>query len=306
MKYVVIGAGGTGGPVGALLTKAGKDVTVIARGAHCRAMQAHGLAVERLWLQETEVLPVKACTMEEFAEKADVVFVCVKYYSMADVIPFIRKIIHKETIVIPILNIYGTGGKIQEKIPEVLVLDGCIYISAEIKAPGRILMHSDICRIVYGLRNHELPEVLYQIQKDLRDAQISAVISENIQRDALRKFSYVAPIGACGLYLDATAGEFQKEGAAREMFKAMVRELLDLAAAMDIEVKEDWVAINLKILDVLPPETTTSMQRDVMAGKVSEMDGLVFEVLRLAQQYGVSMPVYEKVAQTFRQNAQYR
>lgn len=306
MKYVVIGAGGTGGPVGALLTKAGKDVTVIARGAHCRAMQAHGLAVERLWLQETEVLPVKACTMEEFAEKADVVFVCVKYYSMADVIPFIRKIIHKDTIVIPILNIYGTGGKIQEKIPEVLVLDGCIYISAEIKAPGRILMHSDICRIVYGLRNHELPEVLYQIQKDLRDAQISAVISENIQRDALRKFSYVAPIGACGLYLDATAGEFQKEGAAREMFKAMVRELLDLAAAMDIEVKEDWVAINLKILDVLPPETTTSMQRDVMAGKVSEMDGLVFEVLRLAQQYGVSMPVYEKVAQTFRQNAQYR
>lgn len=299
MKYVVIGAGGTGGGIGVLMAKAGKDVTLIARGAHLEAIKERGLVIEKLWENQMETVQVDACAMEEYQGQADVIFVCVKYYSLDSTVPFIRRISGKNTVVIPILNIYGTGGKLQEVLPDILVTDGCIYISAEIKAPGHILMHSNICRIVYGLRNHEVPDILKQIHKDLTDCKIKAVISENIQRDALRKFSYVAPIGACGLYLNATAGEFQKEGRPREMFKAMVTELMALAGAMGIEIEEDWVSINLNILDTLLPETTTSMQRDVMAGKVSEMDGLVFEVIRMAEKYHVDMPVYTMVAEKF-------
>ena len=303
MKYLVIGCGGTGAPIGAMLTRAGKDVTLIARGKHYDAMKDNGLLIERLWNWTEEKVDVKTETMESYDDHPDVIFVCVKYYSLESTIDFIKNIVHKETIVIPVLNVYGTGGRLQESIPECRILDGCIYISAEIKEPGMILMHSDIFRIVYGTREHEIPDVLYKIQNDLKDSGIDAIISKNIQRDALRKFSYVAPIGACGLYLGAAAGDFQKEGSARDMFKSMIRELLVLADAMGIEVKEDWVAINMKILDALLPETTTSMQRDVLAGRQSEMDGLVFEVLRLAEKYAVELPVYRKVAESFRQNA---
>ena len=49
MKYLIIGAGGTGGPLGFYLTKAGKDVTLIARGAHLKALSEQGLTMERLW-----------------------------------------------------------------------------------------------------------------------------------------------------------------------------------------------------------------------------------------------------------------
>ena len=55
--------------------------------------------------------------------------------------------------------------------------------------------------------------------------------------------------------------------------------------------------INLDILSALPPETTTSMQRDVMAHKPSELEGLVFEVVRMGQKYHVPVPMYEKVAE---------
>lgn len=47
MKYAIIGAGGTGGILGFYMTKAGKDVTLIARGRHLAAMQESGLAVEK-------------------------------------------------------------------------------------------------------------------------------------------------------------------------------------------------------------------------------------------------------------------
>ncbi|MBQ1514682.1 MAG: 2-dehydropantoate 2-reductase, partial [Lachnospiraceae bacterium] len=63
---------------------------------------------------------------------------------------------------------------------------------------------------------------------------------------------------------------------------------------------EDIVARNLAILDALSADATTSMQRDIDAGKQSEIDGLVYEVVRLGREYGVSLPEYEKIAEACR------
>ncbi|MDD7740732.1 MAG: 2-dehydropantoate 2-reductase [Fusicatenibacter sp.] len=296
MKYLIIGAGGTGGVVGAFMTRAGKDVTLIARGEHLKSMQEHGLTLERLWDGSRETIRVKASDMEHYQEKPDVIFVCVKGYSLEDTIPFIRRVAHADTIVIPILNIYGTGGRMQKKLPELLVTDGCIYVSANILEPGVILQHGKILRIVFGVRAVEeyRPE-LEKIRDDLISSGIDGILSENIQRDALEKFSYVSPIGAAGLYYGANAGDFQKEGEPRETFKTMIREIAALAEALGVPFEKDMVEVNLKILGNLLPEATTSMQRDVMEGKPSEVDGLVSEVVRLGHQYQVPVPTYEKV-----------
>ena len=273
MKYLIIGAGGTGGVVGYYMTKAGKDVTLIARGAHLKQMQTKGLILEKMWDQSTETITVKASDMGNYTEKPD-------------------------TIVIPILNIYGTGAKMQKELSELLVTDGCIYVSANIKEPGVLLQHGKILKVVFGVREkEEYRPVLKEIEKDLCDSSIYGVLSENIRRDALEKFSYVSPIGAAGLYYHATAGDFQKEGEQRETFKAMIREIAALADAMGVPFEKDMVGVNLRILANLAPEATTSMQRDVYAGKSSEIDGLVYEVVRMGQEYGVAVPVYEKVAE---------
>lgn len=297
MKYVIIGAGGTGGIIGAYMTKSGKDVTLIARGRHLEAMQKNGLKIERIWTDIQETVPVRAMTMEEYVDKADVVLVCVKGYSLDETIPFIKKISHDDTVVIPVLNIYGTGGHIQESLPDILVTDGCIYVSANIKEPGVLLQHGKICKIVFGLREkNRTNHVLEKVVKDFGDSGIDGILSENIKRDALQKFSYVSPIGAAGLYCNAVARDFQKEGEPREMFKSMIREITAIADAMGIQFEEDLVDVNLKILRTLAPEATTSMQRDVLEGKDSEIDGLVFEVVRLGRKYNVPVPNYEKVA----------
>ena len=106
----------------------------------------------------------------------------------------------------------------------------------------------------------------------------------------------MSPIGAAGLYCNAVARDFQKEGEPREMFKSMIREITAIADAMGIQFEEDLVDVNLKILRTLAPEATTSMQRDVLEGKDSEIDGLVFEVVRLGRKYNVPVPNYEKAA----------
>lgn len=303
MKYAIIGAGGTGGILGFYMSKAGKDITLIARGRHLEAMREKGLAVEKMWDQTTECIPVKATDMEHYNEQPDVILVCVKGYSLEDTIPFIQRVAKPSTIVIPVLNIYGTGAKMQEQLPGLLVTDGCIYVSANIKEPGVLIQHGKILRVVCGVRKkEEYTSVLEDIKKDFDASGIDGVLSENIRRDALEKFSYVSPIGAAGLYFHATAADFQKEGEARETFKTMIREIATLAEAMGVPFERDMVEVNLKILSTLAPEATTSMQRDVMEGKSSEIDGLVYEVVRMGEKYHVPVPMYRKVAEKLREN----
>lgn len=297
MKYLVIGAGGTGGSIGAYMTEAGKDVTLIARGEHLKRMQEHGLHMETTKKGNYTVNPIKATDMEHYEEQPDIIFVCVKGYSLEDTIPFIRRVAKENTIVIPILNIYGTGSRMQEQLPDLLVTDGCIYIAGEIKEPGTILLLGDIFRIVYGVRDpKEIRQELFTVAQDLKDSGIEGVLSDNIRRDALQKFAYVSPMAACGLYYHVSAGEVQKTGEPRDTFVKLMKEVDALAVAMDVPFLVDIVTTNLQILDTLNPEASTSMQRDIYAGKASEIDGLIYEVVRMGQRYGVPTPTYAMIA----------
>lgn len=295
MKYLIYGAGGIGGCLAAFLAQGGKDVSLIARGAHLKAIQDHGLVLETG--HGTFAVPVKACEQEQVTEKPDVIFLCVKGYSLEGTIPTLKRLCDRHTIVIPLLNIYGTGGRLQPELSPALVTDGCIYIAAEIKAPGTIHMSGDIFRVVFGPRTpSQFRPELEQVERDLKDCGIQGELSRDIQRDALMKFSVVSPMAACGIYHHVKVAGVQVPGQPREDFKELVSEIGALAAAMGHPFPEDPVPRNLAIQDALDPDASTSLKRDLDAGKPSEVDGLIFEVVRLGRKYGVPTPMYDKVA----------
>ena len=162
MKYLVIGVGGTGGAIAAYLTKAGIDTTLIARGKNLSALRENGITLS---LDNNEYTnAVKAFDMNGFE---NVIFVCVKGYSITDTIPFIKSVSKPETVVIPILNIYGTGRHMQKELPSLTVTDGCIYVSSSLVSPGKIHMYGSIFRIVYGLPSHKKDDSrLIKIESD--------------------------------------------------------------------------------------------------------------------------------------------
>ena len=295
MNYLVVGAGGTGGCIAAFLAQGGKQVSLIARGAHLSAILEHGLVLESS--HGTFAIPVEATDSQHYDGCPDVVFLCVKAYSLEEITPFLQRICRPETIVIPILNVYGTGGRLQEHLPQCLVTDGCIYIASEIKAPGTIHMSGDIFRVVFGTRTPEeyRPE-LEEIAADLNQCGIEGILSKDIQRDALMKFSVVSPMAACGIYYDVKVAGMQVPGEPRAFFKALVGEIGALASAMGHPFPEDPVPRSLAIQDALDPDASTSLKRDLDAGKPSEVDGLIFEVVRLGRKYGVPTPAYDRAA----------
>lgn len=303
MKYVIMGSGGTGASIGGFLAHAGHDVTLIARGRHLEAIRQHGLMLHSGILGEVTLNDIKAMTTDEYissGEKADVIFVAVKGYSIDEIIPFLQKASDSRTIIIPILNIYGTGQYLAKKLPQLHVLEGCIYIVAYISAPGEITQSGGIFRVVYGTRGAtELKQQLMNIKQDLESSSIKVVLSEKIADDTFRKFTFVSPFAAAGAYYDVNAGIMQKPGVQQDLFIALTKDCMNIAAAYDINLPDDIMDINMKILQAVTPDTTASMQKDLAKGHQSEMDGLVFEIVRMAKAKDIAVPAYEKVAAHF-------
>lgn len=300
MKYLIAGTGGVGGSIAGFLALAGKDVTCIARGAHLEAIQTKGLILKSD-LKGEHSLPVKACTAEAYNEQADVIFVCVKGYSVDSITDLIKRAAHKDTIVIPILNVYGTGPRIQQFVPGVTVLDGCIYIVGFVSGIGEITQMGSIFRLVYGAHKGTTVKagLLEAVQQDLQESGIKAEISADINRDTFIKWSFISAMAVTGAYHDVPMGEVQKPGKVRDTFIGLSTESAALGKKLGIDFPEDVVTYNLKVIDKLAPESTASMQKDIAKGNQSEVQGLLFDMITAAEAQGIDMPTYREVAKKF-------
>ena len=305
MKFCIFGAGGTGGVLAAYLAMAGNDVTVIARGAHLAAIQEQGLTLRTNHRGTEQIKSVKACTAEDYHDVPDVLLVCVKYYNIEDAIAFAKEKMTADVLLVPVLNVFGTGGVMQEKLPEFICLDGCIYVMGEIASPGVIYQLDKMLRVIFGYRPQQEVRLLakaQELEQVMQQAQIRAHFSDNIIRDALQKFAFVSPAAAAGAYFNATSEKFQVEGKERTMFIGLIKEVEALGKAMGITFESNLVETGLKIMDALKAGSTMSMQRDIQRGRNSEFAGLVERVVALGQEYGVAVPLYQQIADWGRQN----
>ena len=91
----------------------------------------------------------------------------------------------------------------------------------------------------------------------------------------------------------------QEEGKYRQTFRKLCEEIKEIGNKLEIQLEVDITRANLKIVDSLTPDTTASMQKDMTNGRKTEMDGLVFEVVRLANKLEIHVPFYSMIAKHF-------
>ena len=301
MKYLIIGTGGTGAAIGAFLAADGKDVTFVARGNHLKAMLENGLTVESGIREKLDIKNIKAAEGKDIEGKFDVIFVCVKSYSLDEIVPVIEKAAYENTVVIPILNMFKTGAALKEKLPNVKFLEGCIYISAYIDGPGKVVQVGNVFKLFFGNPYNENVKagMLEEIESDLKNAKITAGISDDILRDSFKKFTFISAFAAVGSYFDVSAGSIHKEGEIREFYKSLLREIIAVGKAMGVTMSPTLFDDDIQSIDNFGPDVKTSLQRDIEAGKNSEIDTLVYSAVRLAKEYGIDTPNYSAVAAKF-------
>ena len=303
LSYLIVGTGGVGGSIAGFLALAGKKVSCIARGEHLEALRSKGLRLHSD-LKGEHTLHLPATTAEEYAGKADVIFVCVKGYSIESIAPVIERAATPDTLVIPILNVYGTGLKIQRLVPQVTVLDGCIYIVGFVSGKGEITQMGQVFRLLFGARRDTpvATERLEAIRRDLAESGIEAILSDDIDRDTFVKWSFISAMAVTGAYYDVPMGEVQKPGVVRDTFAGLSRESTALGLKLGVQFTEDNVAHHLKVIDSLDPQSTASMQKDLARGHQSEVQGMLFDLIDAAEAEGIDIPTYRMVAEKFMQH----
>jgi 2-dehydropantoate 2-reductase len=300
-KYLIAGTGGVGGSIAAFLARSGQDVTCIARGAHLDALRQRGLHLISD-LQGNHQIPIRACTAEEYADKADVIFVCVKSYSLDSILPLLQKAAHADTLIIPLLNGFGYGATLTQKTGLRHVADGCVYIVAFLSGAGEVTQTGQVFRIVFGppAGSNLAAEQLLPVRDDLQHSGIRTILSEDIRCDTFIKWSFISAMACTGAAFNVPMGALQTPGPERDTFAGLSDESTRIGRKLGLDIPANQTEKNLAIIDALAPESTASMQKDIEKGRPSEINELLFDWIPLAESVGVEVPVYQHIALSFK------
>ncbi|UCD77765.1 MAG: 2-dehydropantoate 2-reductase [Desulfobacterales bacterium] len=291
MRIAIFGTGSVGGYFGGRLAQAGENVLFIARGEHLSAMLTHGLRVDSI-NGDFVVQPVQATDNPANIGKVDVVVVGVKAWQVTEAAEAMRPMIGPETFVLPLQNGLEAPAQLSQVLGAQHVLGGLCGLFCYVAAPGHIV-HAGIDPFVkFGeLDNHRSQRVEHLLKTFIR-AGVTAEIPPDIQVAMWMKFLLITVWSGMGAITRAPAGVWRSLPQTRRMAEQGIQEITAIAAARDIALPEDVVQATMAIYDGLVPQSTASLQRDVMEGRPSELEAQMGAVVRFGQESHVATPLH--------------
>lgn len=291
MNVLVMGTGGVGGYLGALLGRAGHRLTVIARGHHLDALQSDGLRVESVADGEFKVA-VHALSTAEPDVVPNLVLFTVKSPDTGPAIGRIRSAVGPNTTILTLLNGVDSGEELAAAFGPEHVLDGCIYIECFIRSPGVIAQTGGPRRIVFGNRNGENGEREKMLLDTFTEAGWNAELSDNMLGALWSKFAYLGPFAAVNTITGMGPAKLCSEDRCSRLLHAVVSEYTAVGNADGAALPDDIVT---RTMDALSRSTirVSSMLRDRMANKPLESEALVGTVVRRGARHGVPTPITE-------------
>jgi 2-dehydropantoate 2-reductase len=292
MRVAIFGTGGAGGYFGAQLARAGEDVTFIARGEHLRAIRTQGLRVETP-RGEIVIHPAQATDDPTEAGTFDVVLFGVKTWQLREAARAALPAMASETFAVPLQNGVEAARELAEVLGESRVLAGLCGTVSRVVAPGRILSLGETNFIKFGETDNHRSERAQSLLEAFRRAGVRAEVPSDIQVALWEKFIFVAPYGGVGAVARAPAALIRTLPETRAMVKRGMLEILSVARAHGVALADSIVENTLALLDALAPDSTTSLQRDITAGRPSELEAWNGAVVRLGKAARVPTPLNE-------------
>ena len=284
MKIAVMGAGAVGCYYGALLARAGHDVTLIARPAHVQAIaQAGGL-----WLHTdagAECIALRASSQASAVRGAQWVLFCVKSTDTDSAGHAMTAHLDADAVVLSLQNGVDNAERLQAILARP-VLPSVVYVASTMAAPGQV-RHLGRGELVLGAGPASAA-----IASVLRSAGIAAEISDNVTSalwaklvlncvynplSAITRLPYGAIASCPGLDV-------------AQVMADVVQECQAVAQARGVALPADILASTLALAQAMPQQFSSTAQ-DLARGKRSEIDHLNGFIVRQGAALGIATPV---------------
>jgi 2-dehydropantoate 2-reductase len=293
MRIAIFGAGGVGGYFGGRLAQAGVPVSFIARGEHLAAMRRTGLRVESVAgdfvLEHPDVTddPAEVGTV-------DFVLMAVKTWQLPTASQ-LAPLIGDHTAVVSLLNGVEAPDQLAEMLGREHALPGVVRVISQVAGPGRIQHTGGAATIAFAEWDNQPSHRVEALREALRVPGITVEVPADIQEELWAKFVFVVAMGGVGSVTRAPIGITRSRPETRLLLETAVREIEAVGLGNGIRCRDRIADHTMAYIDRLPADGTTSLQRDIVAGRRTELDAWTGAVVRLGARAMVGVPLHQFV-----------
>lgn len=291
MRVAVVGSGSVGGYFGGRLAQAGEEVTFVARGAHLAAIRESGLRVDSAD-GDFVIHPAQVSDDTTTIGPVDMVLLAVKGWQVPEAIEMIRPLMGTETFIAPLLNGVEAPDQLAAAFGHSHIIGGLCGMFGQVVAPGYIRNIQPRPFITLGELDNAQSDRIEHLRQAFTSVGVRATIATDIRAALWEKLILVSPMGSVGAVTRAPIGVSRSLPEPRALLEGAMAEIRQVAQARGVNVPAEAIAKALAIIDASPEQATASMQRDIMAGRPSELESQVGVVVRLARDVGSAVPIH--------------
>jgi 2-dehydropantoate 2-reductase len=305
VRFLVVGAGAVGAYLGALMTRAGFDVTLHARGPHLRAMQEKGVRV--ISADDDFIAQPKLVADLKDAGPMDVVFLCVKAHGLPALAAQLSPVMGPDTAVVSTQNgipwwyfqgdagaLAGTslervdpGGVVAQAIDARRVVGSLIYFATEITEPG-VVRHNEGNRITLGEPDGTRSERVRKIADALIASGLRAPVTAHLRNEIWVKLLGNVAFNPISALTGATLAKMLGNQDTAALIRNIMQETEALTPKLGVRMQ---VSIEQRMAGAAKVgEHKTSMLQDLEAGRPLELEAIVGAVLEVGERIGLPMP----------------
>jgi 2-dehydropantoate 2-reductase len=298
VRFAIAGAGAVGAYIGALMARAGQDVTLLARGPHKETIARDGVRVAGA----EEELIARPAVEDDPARigPVDTLLVAVKAHSLTALAPTLGPMLGPDTTVVTLQNgipwwyladrrleSVDPGGVIAASIERRRVVGGIVYFATELEAPG-VVRHAQGNRITLGEPDGGRSERCRKIARALIASGLRCPVTTNINKEIWVKLLGNLAMNPVSALTGATMAAILRDPETRRLAEGMMEEAAGLAARLGVELP---VSVEQRMAGAEKVgEHKTSMLQDLEAGRPLELEAIVGAPLELAARLGHPMP----------------
>lgn len=286
MRIAIVGTGALGGAYAAWFSRAGHDVSLVARGATLEALRRNGLRVEMPGIVFHRHLPVFAEANSEL--QADLALVSVKGPALEGVAASVASCLAPDGVALPLIN----GVTSEERLAQVLgrdrVVGGVAMLAAEQLRPGQVKVHAGGALVLAPLDPDHLPKVERLVSQ--MAAEFPCRVESNLKTVLWRKMVWNVPFNALCALIRSPAGVLVESEAIIGWSRQIMGEVLAVAraegASLDERAMDDMIEATRRTF----PATIPSMLQDIRAGRRTELDELQGAVVAFGAKHKIATP----------------
>lgn len=298
MKIMITGIGGVGGYIASVLCANYTDVTLIARRKRKESLQQNGLVLHSDFFGKHVFHPAVTDTPAT-AGIQDIIFVCVKNYSLVSALEALRPCVDAHTIIVLVLNGVDHLETAKTVFPHGRFVNTCIYITSAYNDDFSISQYGHFARIYLGSADEKAAQTAYEV---LHHDGLTTCKTSQITKEIWNKYILNCAYNVITAYYECTIGDALNKPNGKKEFRQLIEEAYTIGKALGVPLDDTLVdTIYDRILTQEDKNVYSSLARDVMHDHQSELDTFSGYLVRTAQTLHIAIPFSQQCYQAISQ-----